>query len=122
MVRVQMWLKIHGSMRRHSHMCKRVLPETSFRAARPSYCQLDAKCKPEDALSRPSGNPGSGRGGNAVVGAWRFELQTSCAQGNCKKSISLVRLALFCVVVPSFGPNLAVVGPKLDPILSTTPL
>ena len=50
-----------------------------------------------------------------VVGAWRFELQTSCAQGSCKKSILLVRLALFYVMVYGFGPNLAVVGPKLDP-------
>jgi hypothetical protein len=47
-----------------------------------------------------------------VVGAWRFELQTSCAQGNCKKSISLVRLALFCVMVLGFGPNLSAFGPK----------
>ena len=49
-----------------------------------------------------------------VVGAWRFELQTSCAQGSCKKSILLVRLALFYVMVDGFGPTLAVVGPKLD--------
>ncbi|MFZ1113303.1 MAG: hypothetical protein WAN33_12630, partial [Candidatus Acidiferrales bacterium] len=42
-----------------------------------------------------------------VVGAWRFELQTSCAQGSCKKSILLVRLALFCVMVHGFGPNLS---------------
>ena len=50
-----------------------------------------------------------------MVGAWRFELQTSCAQGSCKKSILLVRLALFYVMVHGFGSNLAVVGPKLDP-------
>ena len=50
-----------------------------------------------------------------MVGAWRFELQTSCAQGSCKKSILLARLALFYVVVHGFGPNLAVAGPKLDP-------
>ena len=49
-----------------------------------------------------------------MVGAWRFELQTSCAQGSCKKSISLVRLALFCVVVLGFGPNSSTSGPKLD--------
>ena len=53
-----------------------------------------------------------------VVGAWRFELQTSCAQGSCKKSILLARLALFCVMVHGFGPSLAVFGPKLDPIFS----
>ena len=51
-----------------------------------------------------------------VVGACGFEPQTSCAQGSCKKSILLVRLALFCVMVHGFGPNLAVgwtqVGPK----------
>jgi len=52
-----------------------------------------------------------------LVGAWRFELQTSCAQGSCKKSILLVRLALFYVMVRGFGPNSAVVGPKLDPSL-----
>jgi hypothetical protein len=50
-----------------------------------------------------------------VVGAPGFEPGTSCAQGSCKKSILLVRLALFCVMVHGFGPNLAVVGPKLDP-------
>ena len=49
-----------------------------------------------------------------MVGAWRFELQTSCAQGSSKKSILLVRLALFCVMVHGFGPNSAVIGPKLD--------
>jgi hypothetical protein len=53
-----------------------------------------------------------------MVGAWRFELQTSCAQCSCKKSISLVRLALFYVMVYGFGPNLAVVGLKLDPSFS----
>jgi hypothetical protein len=53
-----------------------------------------------------------------LVGAPRFELGTSCAQGSSKKSILLVRLALFCVMVHAFGPNWAVVGPKLDPSLS----
>jgi len=50
-----------------------------------------------------------------VVGASGFEPETSCAQGSCKKSILLVRLALFYVMVHGFGPNLAVLGPKLDP-------
>jgi hypothetical protein len=50
--------------------------------------------------------------GKGLVGAWRFELQTSCAQGSCEKSILLVRLALFYVMVHGFGPNLAVIGPK----------
>jgi len=50
-----------------------------------------------------------------LVGAWRFELQTSCAQGSCKKSILLVRLALFYVMVHGFGPDLAAFGHKLDP-------
>lgn len=59
-----------------------------------------------------------GRGGSAgrlrrgVVGAHEFEPWTPCAQGNCKKSISLVRLALFCVMVPGFGPNLSAFGPN----------
>ena len=53
-----------------------------------------------------------------MVGAWRFELQTSCAQGNCKKSISLVRLALFCVMVLGFGPNLSAFGPKWTQVFS----
>jgi hypothetical protein len=52
-----------------------------------------------------------------LVGASGFEPETSCAQGSRKKSILLVRLALFYVIVHGFGPNLAVVGPKLDPIL-----
>ena len=50
-----------------------------------------------------------------LVGARGFEPRASCAQGSCRKSILLVRLALFCVMVHGFGPNLAVVGPKLDP-------
>ena len=53
-----------------------------------------------------------------LVGASGFEPEASCAQGSCKKSILLVRLALFYVMVHGFGPNLAVVGPKLDPSFS----
>ena len=49
-----------------------------------------------------------------LVGASGFEPEASCAQGSRKKSILLVRLALFYVMVHGFGPNLAVVGPKLD--------
>ena len=52
---------------------------------------------------------------NEMVGARGFEPRTSCAQGSCKKSILLVRPALFCVMVHGFGPNLAAFGPKLDP-------
>ncbi|MGI0134542.1 MAG: hypothetical protein ACREBW_06265, partial [Candidatus Micrarchaeaceae archaeon] len=40
------------------------------------------------------------------------------AQGNCKKSISLVRLALFCVMVCGLGPNLAALGPKWTQVFS----
>jgi hypothetical protein len=53
-----------------------------------------------------------------LVGASGFEPETSCAQGSCKKSILLVRLALFCVMVHGFGLILAVLGPKLDPSVS----
>ena len=53
-----------------------------------------------------------------VVGASGFEPEASCAQGRRKKSILLVRLALFGVMIHGFGPNLAVVGPKLDPTRS----
>ena len=53
-----------------------------------------------------------------MVGASGFEPEASCAQGSCKKSILLVRLALFFVMVHGFGPNLAVLGPKLDPSFS----
>jgi hypothetical protein len=45
----------------------------------------------------------------------------SCFEGSCKKSISLVRLALFYVMVYGFGPNLAVVGLKLDPSFGVNP-
>jgi len=58
---------------------------------------------------------------HGLVGASGFEPETSCAQGSCKKSILLVRLALFCVMVHGFGPNLAVVGPKLDPSCGVNP-
>src|ERR1700692_5126281 len=53
-----------------------------------------------------------------VGGASGFEPEASCAQGSCRKSILLVRLALFYVMVHGFGANLAVVGPKLDPSFS----
>ena len=60
---------------------------------------------------------------SVVVGGPRgFELQTSCAQGSCRKSILLVRLALFYVMVHGFGPNLAAFGPKLDPSFWGEPL
>ena len=49
---------------------------------------------------------------------WSCWSRTVRAQGSCKKSILLVRLALFYVMVHGFGPNLAVVGPKLDPSFS----
>jgi hypothetical protein len=52
-----------------------------------------------------------------LVGAPGFEPGASCAQGSCKKSILMVRLALFYVMVHGFGLNSAVVGPKLDPTL-----
>src|SRR5713101_685076 len=57
-----------------------------------------------------------------MVGARGFEPRTSCAQGSCKKSILLVRLALFCVIVYGFGPNWAAFGPKLDPTVWGEPL
>jgi hypothetical protein len=57
-----------------------------------------------------------------VVGASGFEPEASCAQGSCKKSILLARLALFYVMVHGFGPNSAVVGPKLDPSFGVNPL
>jgi hypothetical protein len=55
---------------------------------------------------------------HGLVDVTGIEPATSCAQGSCKKSILSVRLALFCVMVDGFGPNLAVVGPKLDPNFS----
>jgi len=55
-----------------------------------------------------------------VVGAPGFEPGTSCAQGNCKNSISLVRLALFCVMALGFGPNLSTFGPKWTQVFSQT--
>jgi hypothetical protein len=50
-----------------------------------------------------------------LVGERGFEPRTSCGQGSCKKSILLVRLALFYVMVHGFGANLALFGPRLDP-------
>jgi hypothetical protein len=55
-----------------------------------------------------------------VVGAPGFEPGTSCAQGSCKKSISLVRQALFCVVVLGFGPSLSAFGPKWTQVFLAT--
>jgi hypothetical protein len=56
-----------------------------------------------------------------MAGPTRLELATSCVTGSCKKSILLVRLALFYVMVHGFGRNLAVVGPKLDPSFGVNP-
>jgi len=39
-------------------------------------------------------------------------VTASYLQGSCKKSILLVRLALFRVMVLDFGPSLAAIGPK----------
>ena len=50
-----------------------------------------------------------------LVDVTGFEPATPCLQRRERKSISLVRLALFCVVVLGFVPNLAAFGPKLDP-------
>ncbi len=41
-------------------------------------------------------------GGSELVGACGFEPVTPCAQGSGKKSILLVRLALFCVTKQDF--------------------
>jgi len=49
-----------------------------------------------------------------MAGPTRLELATSCVTGSCKKSILLVRLALFGVLLHGFGPNSAAIGPKLD--------
>src|SRR6267378_307360 len=57
-----------------------------------------------------------------MLGTTGLEPAASAVTGSCNKSILLVRLALFCVMVHGFGPNLAVVGPKLDPILWGEPL
>jgi len=56
-----------------------------------------------------------------MVGASGFEPEASCAQGSCRKSILLVRLALFYVTLHGFGANSAVVGPKLDPSFPLRP-
>jgi hypothetical protein len=53
--------------------------------------------------------------GRKLAGATGLEPAASCVTGSCEKSILLVRLGLFYVMVHGFGPNLAVVGPKLDP-------
>jgi hypothetical protein len=43
-----------------------------------------------------------------------FEPLTPCLQRRERKSISLVRLASFCVVLSDFEAILAAFGPKLD--------
>ena len=50
-----------------------------------------------------------------LVDVTGIEPVTPCLQRREIESISLVRLALFCVAVPGFGPNLAAIGPKWDP-------
>jgi hypothetical protein len=53
-----------------------------------------------------------------MVDVTGIEPVTPCLQRREMKSISLVRLALFCVVLPGFGPNSAAIGPKLDPTMT----
>lgn len=48
-----------------------------------------------------------------MVDVGGLEPPSPCLQRRERKSISLVRLALFCVAVPSSGPNSAAIGPKL---------
>jgi hypothetical protein len=50
-----------------------------------------------------------------------IEPATPCLQRQERKSISLVRLVLFCVVVSGFGADLSHNGPKLDPSCDVTP-
>jgi hypothetical protein len=52
---------------------------------------------------------------NEIARPAGLEPAAFCLEGSCKKSILLIRLALFYVMVHGFGPNLAVLGPKLDP-------
>ena len=44
-----------------------------------------------------------------------IEPATPCLQSSEIKSMLLARLALFYVSVHGFGPNLAAIGPNLDP-------
>jgi len=87
-----------------------VVPELSASRKLPSELSGNVGHDGECHDSRQAANLLKG-----LVGARGFEPRTSCAQGSCKKSILLVRLALFCVMVRGFGPNLAAFGPKLDP-------
>jgi hypothetical protein len=57
-----------------------------------------------------------------------LEPAAPCLQSGKTKSILLVRLALFCVLVPGFGPSLAALfcywsqdGPKFDTLPDTLP-
>ena len=51
-----------------------------------------------------------------------IEPATPCLQSSEIKSMLLARLALFYVSVHGFGPNLAAIGPNLDPNLWGEPL
>ena len=51
-----------------------------------------------------------------------LEPAASCLEGNRRKSILLVRLVLFCVLVLGFSPLLAAIGPKLDLTFGGEPL
>jgi hypothetical protein len=88
-------------------------------AARTARTRKDGHVAVESAEFSPQWGEGLFRDAcksqKRLVGASGFEPETSCAQGRRRKSILLVRLALFYVMVHGFGPNLTVLGPKLDP-------
>jgi hypothetical protein len=58
---------------------------------------------------------------NEVVGAWRFELQTSCAQGKSRNAKWLVRLAFSYVMHYGFARYSEVFVPKLFPSFGMNP-
>jgi hypothetical protein len=57
----------------------------------------------------------------SVVGAWRFELQTSCAQGKSGNAKWLVRLAFSCVMHRGFARYSSMFVAKLSPSFEVTP-
>src|SRR5882762_1819776 len=85
-----------------------MLAQKSFRAE--NFCGAMLKTQRKKSQRSATKMDSAGK----MVDVTGLEPATPCLQSDATKSILLVRLALFCVLVRGLGPSLAAIGPKLD--------
>src|SRR5882762_7281687 len=85
-----------------------MLAQKSFRAG--NFCGAMLKTQRKKSQRSVTKMDSAGK----MVDVTGLEPATPCLQSDATKSILLVRLALFCVLVRGLGPSLAAIGPKLD--------